>query len=145
MVGTLPTASDSDIAGKQLRLGPELLVAKFEQWGLYGLFPSHQWDVSGWSDKNFSASQLQIFLISLPGGGWSVGTTPILSYDWEAEDWTIPLNLTVGKTIKVGSLPLKLALELNYYVEQPDAFGPEWMVSFNITPVVENIFEKMFN
>jgi len=34
---------------------------------------------------------------------------------------------------------------LNYYMKQPDAFGSEWMVSFNITPVVPNIFAKMFN
>jgi hypothetical protein len=47
MVGTLPTATDSDVAGKQLRLGPEALIAKFEKWGVYGIFPSHQWDVGG--------------------------------------------------------------------------------------------------
>ena len=35
----------SELAGKQLRLGPEALFAKFEKWGLYGIFPSHQWNV----------------------------------------------------------------------------------------------------
>jgi hypothetical protein len=39
MVGTLPTATDSDVGGKQLRLGPEFLLAKFEKWGLYGILP----------------------------------------------------------------------------------------------------------
>ena len=28
------------------------------------------------------------------------------------------------------------------YVEKPDAFGPEWLVSFNITPVVPNIIDQ---
>ena len=51
MVGTLPTATDSDVAGKQLRLGPEGFVAQFEYWGLYGVFPSHQWNVAGWGDS----------------------------------------------------------------------------------------------
>jgi len=142
MVGTLPSATDSDIAGKQWRFGPEALFAKFEKWGLYGIFPSHQWDVAGWGDGGyFSNTQIQAFLTFLPGGGWNVGTTPIMNYDWKSEEWTIPLNLTVGKTIKVGNMPVKLALEVNYYVEQPDLFGPEWMVSFNITPVVPNIIE----
>jgi len=142
MVGTLPTATDSDVAGKQLRLGPEMLIAKFEKWGLYGIFPSHQWDVSGWGDGSYNTSQAQLFLTFLPGGGWNVGTTPIMNYDWKTSDWTIPLNLTAGKTVMFGSTPVKLALEVNYYVEQPDAFGPEWMVSFNITPVVPNFIEK---
>lgn len=28
--------------------------------------------------------------------------------------------------------------EINYYVEQPDAFGPEWMFVFSAAPVVRN-------
>jgi hypothetical protein len=34
--------------------------------------------------------------------------------------------------------------EINYYVEQPDAFGPEWMVSFSIAPVVVNVLADWF-
>ena len=142
MVGTLPTATDSDVAGKQLRLGPEMFLAKFEKWGLYGIFPSHQWDVTGWSDAPYSNTQIQLLFKVLPGGGWAVGSLPIMNYNWENEDWTIPLNLTVSKTTHFGKTPLKLELEVNYYVEQPDAFGPKWMVGFNVTPVVSNFIEK---
>jgi hypothetical protein len=85
MVGTLPTATDSDVVGKQLRLGPEGLIAKFYSWGLWAIFPNHQWDVSGWSDSDFSTTQLQSVLKFLPGQGWSVGSTPIMVYDWESE------------------------------------------------------------
>jgi hypothetical protein len=142
MVGTLPTATDSDVAGKQLRLGPEALVAQFEDWGLYGLFPSHQWNVAGWGDSDYNVSQLQAVLRFLPGGGWSYGTSPIMNYDWRSDDWTIPLNLTVSKTTQIGGLPVKLELEANYYIEQPDAFGPQWMIGLNITPVVPNFIES---
>lgn len=142
MVGTLPSATDSKIAGKQLRLGPEALFAKFEKWGLYGIFPSHQWNVTGWSDADYSVSQVQLFLTFLPGGGWNVGSTPIINYDWNTHDWTVPLNLTFGKTIMFGKMPVKFAAEVNYYVAHPDAFGPRWMVGLNITPVVPNVIEK---
>jgi hypothetical protein len=141
MVGTLPTATSSEIGGGQLRLGTELLFAKFEKWGLYGIFPSHQWDVTGWKDQSYNNSQVQIFLIGLPGGGWSVGTTPILNYDWNSEQWTIPLNLTISKTVVMGNTPWKLAAEINHYVEKSDTFGSEWMVGFSFTPVVENFVE----
>ena len=142
MVGTLPTATDSRLAGGQFRLGPELLLAKFEKWGVYGIFPSHQWDVAGWRDREFSASQLQAFLVFFPGDGWNVGTTPIMSYDWKSDEWTIPLNLTVSKTFKFGRMPVKIAAEINYYIERPDNFGSEWMIGFNVTPVVENFVER---
>jgi hypothetical protein len=40
--------------------------------------------------------------------------------------------------------PWKLAVELNYYVENPDAFAPEWFIGINIAPVVENVFAGWF-
>jgi len=144
MVGTLPTATVEDIAGKQLRLGPEALFAKFEKWGLYGIFPSHQWDVVGWENRRYSNTQTQLFFVYLPGGGWNLGSTPIMNYDWVSDDWTIPVNLTVGKTIMFGKTPVKLAFEANYYVETPDAFGPDWMIGFSITPVVSNFIDAWF-
>lgn len=149
MVSTLPTATDSDVAGKQLRLGPEAVFAYINKKGLIGAFPSHQWDVAGWDegkDRNYSVTSCQFFLTATPGGGWAVGTQPTLTYDWEAESgnrWTIPLHLTVSKTVILGTRPLKLELELNYYVKQPDLFGPKWMVSFNITPIVSNFLDRM--
>jgi hypothetical protein len=145
MVGTLPLATDSKVAGKQLRLGPEVLFAQQEKWGLYGIFPNHQWDVAGWGegkDTQFNTTQIEAFVKFLPGGGWAVGSLPIMTYDWVEEQWTVPLNLTVSKTLKVGNTPVKLELDLNYYVEQPDAFGPDWMVGLNITPVVTNFINS---
>ena len=145
MVGTLPFASSSKVSGKQLRLGPEILLAKMEKWGLYGIFPSHQWDVGGWGDgknNSYSTSQLQAFFKYLPGGGWAVGTTPIMNYNWKTKEWTIPLQLDISKTVKWGNTPVKLELEVNYYVERPDAFGPRWMIGLNITPVVPNFINN---
>ena len=142
MVGTLPTATDNEVAGDQWRLGPEALLAKFEKWGLYGIFPSHQWNVAGSNDKSYSNTQIQLFYKYLPGGGWSIGSTPILNYNWDTNDWTIPLQLIVSKTVMAGKTPVKLEVEVNYYVEQPDPFGPEWMVGFNIAPVVTNVLDK---
>jgi hypothetical protein len=51
----------------------------------------------------------------------------------------------VGKTvIQANGRPWKLGLEVNYYTEKPDSFGPEWMVGFSIAPVIENPLAKWF-
>jgi hypothetical protein len=145
MVGTLPTATDSAVAGKQWRLGPEVLLAKFAKWGIYGVFPSHQFNVSGWGegkDNYYSTTSIQPILVLLPGGGWKVATEPIMFYDWKGQEWTAPLNLQVSKTVKVGNTPVNFELEVDYYFAQPDAFGPKWMVALNVTPVVNNIINK---
>jgi len=146
MVGTLPVATDSAVAGKQLRLGPEILLAKITKAGTFGIFPSHQWDVTGWGDGEsnaFSTTAIQPLIVLTPGGGWQVSSKPIINYDWTDDQWTVPITLGVAKTLILGGKPWQFEVEASYYVEQPDEFGPEWMLSLNVTPVVNNFIEAM--
>ena len=115
-----------------------MFVAKTYSKGLYGVFPSHQWDIAGSGDKDISLTTIQPLFTYLPGDGWNVGTAPSITYDWEAEQWTVPLQLNFGKTVVMNGRPWKLAAEINYYVEKSDPIGPEWMLSLNVTPVVKN-------
>lgn len=144
IVSSLPTATDPDLSSKSWTLGPEFLLAQFETWGVYGIFPNHQWDVAGWSDRSVSLTSTQAFLTFLPGGGWNVGTTPLITYDWQGSNWTVPVNLTVGRTIVLGKTPIRIGFEVNYYVETPETFGPEWMIGLNVSPVVENVLAGLF-
>lgn len=137
IITSLPTATN-DLGSGQWTLGPELLIGKLNPKWVAGLFPSHQWDVAGWTEKQINITSIQVFYTYLPGGGWSVGSGPTITYDWESEQWTVPLQVNAGKTVVWNGRPWKLSAEVNYYVEKADSFGPEWMISFNIAPVVKN-------
>jgi len=143
MAGTLPTATDSDVAGKQLRLGPEMIVAKIFKKGVLGVFPSHQWDVTGWGDSYYSTTTIQPIVALTPGGGWQIATKGLYNYDWRTEEWTVPLNLTISKTVMICGKPWQFEIEVNYYVDQPDAFGPEWMIGLNVSPIVNNFIANL--
>ena len=142
---TVPTATNSDFAGKQFRLGPELLLGQASSQGIVILFPSHQWDVAGWGDRDYSVTALQFGGIYFLGGGVTIGSIPKFSYDWVNQNWTIPLNLTLSQTAAGGGQPVKHSLTFDYYIEQPDAFGPQFMFRYTVTPVVENPFAKLLN
>lgn len=144
IISTLPTATNSELGNQRLTLGPELLVGKLTKKYVLGAFPNHQWDIAGSGEADINLTTVQLFGTYLPGGGWNVGTAPIMSYDHIINEWSIPLNLTFGKTIIMGGRPWKIGMEINYFVEQPDAFGPEWFIGFNITPVVENALASWF-
>ncbi|MGV6825631.1 MAG: hypothetical protein ACWA5Q_01530 [bacterium] len=143
IVSSLPTATN-DLGTKRFTLGPELLVGKLTKKYVIGAFPNHQWDIGGSGDVDISLTTVQLFGTYLPEGGWNVGTAPIMTYDHITEQWTVPINFQFGRTIIAGGRPWKLGMEFNYYVEQPDAFGPEWMIGINITPVVENVMADWF-
>ncbi len=142
-ITSLPTATN-DLGSGQWTLGPELLIGKMSPKWVAGLFPSHQWNVTGWTENTINITSIQAFYTYLPGGGWSVGSGPSITYDWEGEQWTVPLQLNIGKTVVWNGRPWKLGVDLNYYVENADAFGPEWMLSFNIAPVVSNGLASLF-
>jgi hypothetical protein len=138
IVASLPTATEDALGTDRYTLGPEYLIGKITRTYVIGAFPNHQWDIGGPGDQDISLTTLQLFGTILPGGGWNYGTSPIMTYDWESEQATIPINFNFGKTVIANGQPWKLSFELNYYIEQADEFGPEWMLGFNVTPVVEN-------
>lgn len=143
LITSLPTATN-DLGSDRWTLGPEMLIAKSYSKGLYGIFPNHQWDVAGSGNAIINLTTIQPMFVYLPGGGWNVGTGPSITYDWESEQWTVPLQLNAGKTVVWGGRPWKLSVEVNYYIEKADTFGPKWMLSFNIAPVVKNGLASLF-
>ncbi len=142
IISSLPTGDDDLGFGEVTTLGPEFLYGKISKELIWGLFPNHQWDVSG--DGNVNLTTVQFFYSRFAPGGITYGSSPILNYDHEEGEWTIPLNFSISKTAAIGGRPWKFGVEVNYYVEQPDAFGPDWMISFSAAPVVNNALAEWF-
>ncbi|WP_428673346.1 hypothetical protein [Roseibium sp.] len=140
--GTIPTFTT--LSGEQLRLGPEGLIAFLNKEGAIAAFPQHQWNVAG-NGPDYSTSTLELFALKFLGNGWTAGTNPKISYDWEAEQWTVPVNATIRKVVKFGSVPTQLTASFDYYVEKNDDFGPDFGVTFKITPTVPNFIYNAFN
>jgi len=144
MIASMPTATEDELGFDRWTAGPELFLGKLSAKSVFGALTTYQTDFAGSGDLDVSTFTVNAIAIFLPGGGWNVGSVPIMVFDEQNSQWTIPLNLQVGKTVILNGRPWKFGVELNYYVEQPDAFGPDWMVGFNFGPVVENIFASWF-
>ena len=140
----LPTATEDALGLDTFALGPDALIAKLTKKHVYGVLANHAWGVGGSSDKDFSTTTINGIYVYLPGGGWSLASVPIMSYDHENNQANIPLNFTVGKTVIWGGRPWKLGLEFNYFVEKSDQFAQDWFIGINIGPVVTNVFADWF-
>jgi hypothetical protein len=147
-VTTLPTHTDEDVGKNNLTLGPEALFAVIGEWGLAGALVGQQWDIAKWDDHpETSLTTMQYFCAFQLGKGWQFLTTPTISHDWEADEddkWSVPIGAGIARTVKIGRMPIKFALEAQYYVAQPDTFSPEWYFNFKITPVIANPFLGLF-
>lgn len=142
LVGTLPTATDDSLAGKQLRFGPEAAAAVAKKWGVLGVLITHQWDVATVGDRadyDTSVTGGQYFYTFNVKKGWQIGASPTFAYNHEAaegQEWTFPIGFGVKKTSILGGTPWKFGLEYWYYAVQPDTYGPSWQLRFSVGPVV---------
>lgn len=139
---SLPTG-DKDLGmGETTAFGPEFIVAQLGKTSVLGVHSSHVWDVSG--DIDVSRTNTKVIAVYLPGGGYNIGTSPDIAYDHVADQWTIPVNLSVGKTVMLNDRAWKFSVGINYYVEHDEEFGPDWMIEFTVGPVVENVINNWF-
>ena len=54
------------------------------------------------------------------------------SYDWEREQWLVPINAGVQQLLKVGKQPIALQIAGRYYAEGPSG-APEWGLRFQVS------------
>jgi hypothetical protein len=147
LAGTIPIATDSLLGGDQWRFGPELFGGILRSWGVAGALVSNQWNVSGGdggagsNDQPFSTTTIQYFYGITIGPGLQILSGPVITYDWNAEDGealSLPLGTGIAKVLKIGSSTWRFQVEGWYYVAQPDSFGTDWTLSFDIRPVIGN-------
>ncbi|NOC47730.1 hypothetical protein [Ruegeria sp. HKCCD7559] len=141
-VGSIPVGNS--LSSDNWLLGPSFVAVKTTNWGLFGIFPSHNEKVGG-SGPSTSLTSFQYFAFASIGNGWLIGTDPIITYNWEAtssEAWTFPVTLNVNKTTEIGGLPFKLAFIAEKNLQAPDRFSQDTRFEFQISPVVTNPFQR---
>jgi hypothetical protein len=59
----------------------------------------------------------------------------------KAEDprWNVPVGLTVTKTTKIDSVPVKFQLGIEYSVVSQDTYGQVAQIKLNIIPVINSL------
>ena len=143
-----PTHTDSALGKDQFQLGPAGFVGLMGKWGSVGVFPQHFWNIGGNKDGYTSLTVIQPWYWFSVGNGYQIGGSPGILYDWSKgnsdEAWTVPINLGIAKTIKIGQTPVKIKFEGIYYIEQPDTFGPQYGLQLTITPVIPNPLAGLF-
>jgi len=128
-----PTGTDDMLTGNQWGAGPTVIALKMEHKFTYGALVNHLWSYAGTGGRpGVNATYMQPFISYLPGGGWTWSLNSESTYDWAANQWTVPVNLMLSKMVKIGKLPAQWQVGARYYVEKPDD-GPEWGLRLSLT------------
>jgi hypothetical protein len=63
---------------------------------------------------------LQPFLSYTAPSAWSFTLQTESSYDWEATEWSVPINALVAKVVKIGPQRVQLGAGLRYWADSPE-------------------------
>ena len=97
----------------------------------YGILANHIWSFAGDDNTaNVNATFLQPFLSYTFPTHTSLSINTESTYDWNAHQWTVPINLQVSQILKIGRLPINLQAGPRYFAEGPSG-GPDW--GFRVT------------
>lgn len=127
-----PTHVDFISAGKWA-LGPTAVVLKQANGWTVGALANHLWSVGGSGANDISSTFVQPFLSYTSKDAWTYGLNAESSYDWNAHQWTVPINATVSKLVRFGKQPVSLGVGARYYADS-SASGPHgWGVRLIMT------------
>lgn len=126
-VELLPTASDDVLGGEKWGLGPTAVALKqIGPWTVGGLV-NHIWSVAGEDDRaDINASFMQPFVSYVTKTRTTLGLNTESAYDWEGEQWSVPVNVSLAQLFKVGPQIMQLTLGARYWAESPDSGPDDW-------------------
>lgn len=130
-----PSASDEMLGTEKWGVGPSMVLLKQSRgWSLWTL-ANHIESVAGEDTRG----DLSVSFIN-PGISFQTKslTTFLLqtesTYDWEDDQWTVPINAGLSQLLKIGKIPVSIGLQGRYYAETPDG-APDWGLRLVVTPV----------
>jgi hypothetical protein len=141
----LPSATREEFGQQQWGVGPAAVIGYHTKDWVGGVFPQYTFGIGGWNGQDTPdasyLSLLYFFAYNLPDA-WQIGFNPTISYDRNApsgNQWNVPVGLFVAKTTKIGNMPVKFQLGVEYSVVSQPAFGQQAQVKLNIIPVIPSL------
>jgi len=130
----LPTASEDALGAEKWGMGPTAVALKQTGPWTIGFLGNHIWSVAGDEDRaDVNATFLQPFVSYVTKTKTTIGLNTESTYDWEADQWSVPVVVQVAQLFKIGPQILQFAVAGKYWAVSPDN-GPEgWGLRLQLT------------
>jgi hypothetical protein len=144
-----PTATSRSLGSNQWAAGPAMVLGYHGKKTTFGIFPNYFWKIAkaGQNSNQASISKMSLlyFYNRMLPNAWQVGTNPTITFNNKAKSgnkWNAPVGFYVGKTTKIGKLPVNIKVGLEYSVVSEDDYGKRAGFRIQITPVIPGLIQK---
>ena len=130
----IPSATNDFLGTEKFGIGPTLVILKQQKGWTYGALLNHIWSVAGKDSRpDVNSTFLQPFLSYTTRTAWTFTLNTESTYDWTAEQWSVPINFQVAKLVRFGKQPVSFGAGPRYWANSPSG-GPEgWGLRFAVT------------
>jgi hypothetical protein len=135
----VPTISNKSLGSNVWGGGPTGVLVYMKGPWVAGVLANNVWSFGGTSGRggtSYDTFLVQPFANYNFGGGWYVGTSPVITANWLTAGnnaWTLPLGANVGKVVMIGGkLPVNFSLGAYYNVLRPE-YGSTWQLRTQVT------------
>lgn len=128
----VPTASAESLGQGKLAVGAVLLAVYSQGAWVVGALGAYAASAAGDADRPaIHLLTLQPFINWNLGQGAYLVTAPLITYEAEGDQATVPLGGGVGKLFVMGQTPMNFSVQAFANVAHPDA-GPTWQLRFTV-------------
>jgi hypothetical protein len=130
----IPSASDEMLGSEKWGIGPTAVGLKQDGPWTFGVLVNHIESFAGEDDRaDVSATFIQPFASYITKTKTTIGLTLENTYDWEKEQWSVPIIFTVNQMLKIGPQIFQVGGGIRYWAESPDAGPEEWGARLQLT------------
>lgn len=132
----LPTATDDALGAEQWAAGPTAVALRQSGSWTYGALANHIESFAGDGDRSdVSATFLQPFLTYITSTQTTFAINTESTYDWETEQWSVPLNLQASQLLKLGGQLVQVGGGVRYWLDSPRGGPDGWGLRMNVVLV----------
>jgi hypothetical protein len=121
----LPTNTDDLLGPEKWGAGPTGVALWQGSGWTVGVLGNHIWSFAGSSeDADINATYMQPFISYTTADAWTFTLNTEASYNWDTEDWSVPINAQVSKLTRFATQPVSLTAGVRYWAQSPEGAGP---------------------
>jgi hypothetical protein len=118
----LPTGSNDLLTTDKWGAGPTAVVLKQTNGWTRGVLANHLWSFAGEDSRaDVNATFVQPFLTYTTPTRWTFALNTETTYDWEAEQWSVPVNVNASNLLRIGSQLVSIGGGVRYWLDSPDS------------------------
>jgi len=130
----LPTGTDNLLTSGKWGAGPTAVVLTQKNGWTAGALANHIWSFAGDASKaDISSTFMQPFLSYTTPNAWSFTLNTESTYNWETDEWSVPINFMVAKIVKFGKQPVQLQVGARYWAVSPTGGPDGWGARASVT------------